>query len=313
MLTDRGCEKIILYLWRPEFAPALASISFDLSCYHIVDEYSFSDSEIPIDLAEVKLITEVDQVFIHSPGLFERFGSLNPSSAHIPNGVEFKNFATKVPEPLSLTSISRPRIGYMGWIKAQLDWALLCELTKKHRDWSFVFVGPTGPHPHIFSIIEELASRSNVHFLGAKSVRELSAYPQHFDVCIMPYSQRDYSAQFIYPLKLHEYLASGSPVVGTRIRTLEDFSSVVSLAVTPEDWSKAISASLDPEMNSASKRWARQATAKRHDWEALVERIAIILAGRLGYKIPVNTYCESGRESSDPTEISPLIYNDGKL
>jgi hypothetical protein len=38
LLRSRGCEKLILYLWRPEFAPALASMPFDLTCYHIDDE-----------------------------------------------------------------------------------------------------------------------------------------------------------------------------------------------------------------------------------------------------------------------------------
>src|SRR5262245_58041456 len=39
ILIRRGCRKIILYICRPGFAPALHSIPFDLSCYHIDDEY----------------------------------------------------------------------------------------------------------------------------------------------------------------------------------------------------------------------------------------------------------------------------------
>jgi glycosyltransferase involved in cell wall biosynthesis len=281
LLTSRGCTKIILYLWRPEFAPALASIPFDLSCYHIVDEYSFSAAEVPVDTAEVKLIAEVDQVFIHSPGLLERLGSRNPNTALIPNGVDYQSFATTAAEPRDLAPIPRPRIGYNGFIKQHLDWVLLDTLTERHREWSFVFVGPVMPHPQIFPLIEQLSRRDNVHFLGAKSIQELTAYPQHFDVCIMPYALSDYSAQFIYPLKLHEYLASGSPVVGTRIRSLERFADVVSLAVTPDEWSMAISSSLRAEENSESRRSIRQAVAKEHDWDVLVEQIATTFSKRV--------------------------------
>ena len=42
LLRDRGCSKIVLYLWRPEFADSLNLVDHQLSCYHIDDEYSFS-------------------------------------------------------------------------------------------------------------------------------------------------------------------------------------------------------------------------------------------------------------------------------
>src|SRR5579863_2281117 len=37
-LLARGCKRIVLYVWRPEFAGALALAAYDLSCYHIDDE-----------------------------------------------------------------------------------------------------------------------------------------------------------------------------------------------------------------------------------------------------------------------------------
>jgi glycosyltransferase involved in cell wall biosynthesis len=259
---------------------------FDLTCYHIDDEYSFSAVEVAPSLSEEQLIRDVNQVFIHSPGLLARLGSINPNTAFIPNGVDYDNYATTTPEPYDLSSIPRPRIGYTGWLKKHLDWSLLRGLAMKHPEWSFVFVGPVGPHPEILPIIEELSRRSNVHFLGAKSFQELAVYPQHFDVCIMPYSLADYSAHFIYPLKLHEYLASGTPVVGSRIRSLEEFSNLVTLADTSEGWSTAISASLGKETNSITQRLVRQKTAKEHDWNCLVAKIASTMAAKLGYKIP---------------------------
>src|SRR4030095_7232446 len=43
ILLNRGCSKTILYLWRPCFEPALDLVNHDLSCYHIDDEYTFSE------------------------------------------------------------------------------------------------------------------------------------------------------------------------------------------------------------------------------------------------------------------------------
>ena len=280
ILASRGCKKTVLYLWRPEFEPMLRAVPSDVSCYHIDDEYSWSEVEVPLSEGEARLIAGVDQVFIHSPALLEKKGSINPRTAFVPNGVDYQAHATAVPEPFDLASIPRPRIGYTGYLKTQLDLSLLSRLADQHPEWSFVFVGAL-QHQEIAGAIEELSRRQNVHFLGAKPVDQLATYPQHFDVCIMPYVVDGYT-KFIYPLKLHEYLASGRPVVGTRIRSLEEFTDVVTLASHPDEWSAAIANALSPAANTAERRAARQAVAHEHDWEVLVARIAGTLAERLG-------------------------------
>ena len=52
ILLERGCRRIILYIWRPQYGKALDLIEHDLSCYHIVDEYTFSKVEKPIEERE---------------------------------------------------------------------------------------------------------------------------------------------------------------------------------------------------------------------------------------------------------------------
>jgi hypothetical protein len=281
LLTRRSCRKIVLYLWRPQFAPALQAIPFDLSCYHVVDEYSFSDVEVPIPEAERKLIGEVDQVFVHSSALMQKQGAINPHTELIPNGVDYELFAGPVPEPADLAPLPRPRLGYTGFLKNTLDWSLLIELVRKHPQWSFVFAGEQRQQAEVQVAVEQLSKHGNAYFLGAKSSSELAAYPQHFDVCLMPYKTNDYT-KYIYPLKLHEYLASGRPTVGMRIRSLEEFAGVIGLAGTSEEWSARLAQALEPAANTAEMKARRQAVARQHDWDLLVRRIARTLAGRLG-------------------------------
>jgi predicted membrane-bound spermidine synthase len=45
-------------------------------------------------------------------------------------------------------------------------------------------------------------------------------------------------------MKLHEYFATGRPVVGPPIRSFLAFSDVVRLAGTPEQWSQVLTESL---------------------------------------------------------------------
>lgn len=214
LLCARGCKKLVLYIWRPEFAGALSQMEYDLTVYHIDDEYSFSATETEISSVERKLLESVGQVFIHSRGLMQKKGNINPHTQFVPNGVDYEAYATRAAEPPDLQPIPHPRIGYVGYLKEMLDWRLLLELSGKQPSWSFVFVGGSRPHPAIVPALEEMSMRPNVYILGEKESNQLGAYPQHFDVCIMPYKMDDYT-RYIYPLKMHEYLASGRPLVST--------------------------------------------------------------------------------------------------
>lgn len=282
LLRDRGCTKVVLYLWRPEFAPSLDLVDHDLVCYHIDDEYTFSVTEQPLSKSEYSVITRAHQVFIHSPALLEKKGGLNKHTKFVPNGVDYRTYASTQPEPEDLKSIGHPRIGYIGVVKSQMDFDLLLTLTQRHPHWSFVIVGPRG---HLEErdrrIIEMMEKRANVFFLGGKPVEALPAYVQHLDVCLMCYRVNDYT-KYIYPLKLHEYLASGHPVVGASINSLQEFSRVVALAHTEDEWSSAIEAALRQEMNTVEQIDARRTVAQKHDWEALVAIIAGTMCARLG-------------------------------
>ena len=280
-LVRRGCTAILLYIWRPQFVVALERIPFSKSLYHIDDEYSFSEHEVPPSDQELRLIRKVDQVFVASRGLLARKGGINPHTDFIPNGVDFRAYATPCPEPPELALIPRPRVGYTGVLKSRLDWPLLDRLTAARSDCSFVFVGPIQREAATLAAVNELSRRPNVHFLGFKPPQALAAYPQHFDVCVMPYRLDHYTNQ-IYPLKLHEYLAGGQPTVATPIATLTAFAEVVTLARGAPAWLDAIEMALAPAATSSERRARRQSVAQDYDWELIVYTIARTMAERLG-------------------------------
>ncbi len=279
-LQRRGCTHIVLYLWHVDFANAVAAVKSELSVYHIYDEYSHSEHELPLDLAEERLVRSVGQVFTVSPTMQARKGALNQHSTLISNGVDYDAFATPVPEPADLQTIAHPRIGYTGYIKKQIDWDLLLELAQRRPDWSFVFVGARHAHPEIDAVLARLDALPNVHFLGTKPTSELSRYPQHFDVCLMPYKVNDYT-KYIYPLKLNEYLASGRPVVTVPLPALRGCEHLVDIASGITEWEHAIRRQLEPAANEAERQRARRAEALRHDWSVIAERIAAVIRERV--------------------------------
>ena len=280
ILFRRGVRRFVAYLWRPGFAPVLDHAHFDVSCYHIDDEYSFSPVDQPNDEEEIRLIRRVDEVIVHSPALAEKKGGLNPRTTVIPNGVDYGAFSTPQDEPGDLAGIPHPRIGYVGYIKTRLDMPLMAELATRHPEYSFVFVGPSNLDDDAEGLAT-LRALSNVWFLGQRPVDRLPCYVQHINVCVMPYVMDGYT-KYIYPLKLHEYLAAGRPVVGRPIRSLQDFAHVIHLATTVDEWSDALSAALSPSANSHHARATRQGVARLFDWDPLALKVARVFCGHFG-------------------------------
>lgn len=280
-LVQGGARRILLSAWQPEAADALDLVAHDAAVYHVTDEYSFSSEETPVPASERALLGRADATWFTSRALLTRKGPLARRAEFLPNGVEFAAFAAAGPEPADLARIPHPRVGYTGWLKRQLDWDLIETLAGSRPDVHFVFVGGLSPQPGLAERLEPLRRYPNVHFLGEKSSAELAGYPGHFDVCAMPYMVDGYT-RYIYPIKLHEYLATGRPTMGTPIPALVEFAGAVRLAGGPGEWSAAIDALLSPGASSPESAARRQELARAHDWDVLTDRLAADLLAILG-------------------------------
>jgi glycosyltransferase involved in cell wall biosynthesis len=274
-LVARGARRVVLYLWRDAFEDALDLVPHDVSCYHVDDEYTFSEVDLPNSPRETRILQRVDQVIVHSAALFAKKGHVNPHTARVPNGVDFRTFASPCGEPPDLAAVPRPRIGYVGVIKKQLDLGLLVRLAQARPQYSFLLVGPVlniaGKEQHVAA----LTALPNVFLLGEKPPDALPAYMQHLDVCLMCYEVNEYT-RYIYPLKLHEYMATGRPVVSSQIDSVLAYSDLVTIASTDEQWLQAVDDSVGANAQAPAVAKARQARAREHDWDALVDRIAAL-------------------------------------
>ncbi len=272
-LRDHGCRSIELQVWSPQFADAIDWDAQTTSSYHIDDEYSWSTVDQAMSDKERRLIQRVDRVFVTSSKLLETKGGINPRTIFSPNGVDFDAFSSAAQEPDDLARIPRPRAGYVGVLKEQLDWELLRALATRNGAWSFVFVGPRRDvHESLRPALSAMARLPNVHFIGERNPGQLPGYLQHLDVSLLPYRLNAYT-DAINPLKLYEGLASGAPLVSSRIRTVSEFADVVTCADGIDGWTASIAAAVSDLETSTARRAARQAVAREFDWDVIAQRL----------------------------------------
>ncbi len=117
--------------------------------------------------------------------------------------------------------------GYTGNLFSGRGIELILEIAEKLPDVTFIIVG--GHDEDIVSLGGILKERliSNIDFLGFKPPNLIPSYLRAFDVLLMPYqrrvslrgNKRD-TSEFMSPLKMFEYMASGRPIISSRLPVL---------------------------------------------------------------------------------------------
>jgi glycosyltransferase involved in cell wall biosynthesis len=116
--------------------------------------------------------------------------------------------------------------------------------------------------------------------VGAVPYAELPGWLQGMDVLLMPYVLTEHT-RHIFPLKVHEYLATGRPVVSTALPAIADLAAFLPQAADARAFADAVVRALaQPEHG----REARLERARAHTWDERVGRIEALLAGALGAK-----------------------------
>jgi glycosyltransferase involved in cell wall biosynthesis len=230
---------------------------------------------------EQRLCRRADVVFVTSPALQRRLGSLNPRTHFYPNVADGAHFGQALepalPLPADLAAIPRPRLGFVGAISAyKLDLALLEQLARTHANWSLVLIGPVGEGDPDTDVTA-LTALANVHLLGPRPYAALPACLKGFDLGLLPLRFNAYT-QAMFPMKFFEYLAAGLPVVASAIDALQPFADLALLCdPTPEAFAAAITVALADQGPSRERRLAGAAAhTYRGRTEAMLRHIAAL-------------------------------------
>lgn len=289
---DKGARKILWYTY-PGFSDLAQITAWDKVIYDCSDFWGSSwiklrgikrikpfIFKLMFKESEKRIAKNSDILFSTSQFLSEKLTAITGESAIvIENGVDFPEFHKSINDKMN--HIPFPRIGFVGGIKNKLDFDLLYQLAITNPLVNLVLVGPK-PEEKNYNL-DRLLALLNVHEVGGVNYEDVPNYMKSMEVGILPYKKIAYN-KAVSPLKMFEYLATGTPVVGIGVPTTQKYHQpgVYIYTANPEDFiNECINAiKLRNEEDLIEQRIQ---AAKNHDWEEKFTKMLTIVKESLSH------------------------------
>ena len=276
-------KPVQLWSFAPDVPFLYGRFNEECSVYYCVDEYSEFEGFDPqrIHAAEEESLARADLVVTTSESLYETKRAQRSDALLVRHGVDYEHFAsawrTALKRPRDLAEVPKPIFGFFGLIHHWIDRGLLGEVARLRPHYSFVLIGDRRVD------VSELACLDNVYLLGRRAYADLPAYCASFDAGLLPFA-RSAMTRNINPIKMHEYLAAGLPVISTSLPEARRYEGPIMIADTAEDFAAACDWVLADE--APGRREAISAMVKNHTWASRVEVLSDAIKARVGARFP---------------------------
>ena len=204
-------------------------------------------------------------VYGASAEICSRISKVDKRIQYLPHAVDLKHFLETPKGPDPFRGIPRPIIGYYGTISDSNNWDIIRYCAKERPQYSFIFIGK--------KVIDlpDLEQQPNVYFFDKIPYSEIPRYGSNFDVAIMFWVLREWILH-CSPLKLHEYLALGKPVVSVDIPEVRNkYNGIVLLAKNKHEFLEHIDRALN--LDHEELRISYNKIIKDLDWSNVLEKI----------------------------------------
>jgi glycosyltransferase involved in cell wall biosynthesis len=249
--------------------------------YEMIDHLSIF-SNFPMSMLRRyhrRLLRRADLVVGTADDLLAELKPQRPDAILCPNGVELAHFAApvdacddEVPADMRpIVATKQPVIGYYGAMAEWFDFDLVKYAATALPSYQFVLLGPD--YDGLTMRKAGIDDHANIHWLGAKSYKDLPRYLACFDVATIPFKVSD-ALNAVSPIKLFEYMAGERPIVTTNLTECRKYP-VVLIARNQEEWTQRLQEAVGLRSDVAYRERLRRA-AEENTW---VERALTEIKG----------------------------------
>ena len=183
-------------------------------------------------------------------------------SQFLPNGVDCSRFSIETGK----VTQQNPTIGFIGHIsKRSINYNLVQSVAATRPDWTLLFVGP-GTEEDKNALKE---GYPNIVIQDPVSGAEVPRVIREFDIGMIPYNTEKADMDYVFPRKACEYLASGKPVISTRLREIAVLEPYVSIADDADSFVDQIERILRTNVTAEQRR----KFCGQFDWNCLMKNM----------------------------------------
>lgn len=191
---------------------------------------------------------------------------------HLFETVPLKNEAREILELPQFQHI----VVYTGHLYARKGADTLAEAATHIPEALFVFVG--GTIEDIAQFRKQWGSQENIRIVGHVAPERVPFYLRAADVLVIPNSgTSEDTARFASPMKLFEYMASGTPIIASDVpsirEVLGDQEAFFVEADSPAALAKSVASVFAQEDEAHEKAVSAQRKAREYTWSTRVARI----------------------------------------
>jgi glycosyltransferase involved in cell wall biosynthesis len=271
-MENYGISRPVLWTSLPSAVDLVGAFDECALVYYCGDDFGALegvDHEPVLDM-EQRLSEHADLILTSHPNLLERFPA---HKTHlVPHGVDTELFTNA--RAWRVNTTDRPTVGFCGCIDSRLHLQALRQAANQLPDWQFEFVGPTRVDTSV------LAGLSNVYFHGPVPGSQVPSLLRGWNVALLPYRDND-MVRACNPLKLREYMASGTPVAAIDMAALDGYRGLVAWG-SPDELAANIRRAAS--MNNQELRRLRQRTVATEDWQLRVRDVEELITAVLVQK-----------------------------
>ena len=152
------------------------------------------------------------------------------------------------------------------------------ELGMRNQELMFVFVGGTAKDVQNFKRKADGLSLTNVLIVGHRRHDEIPSWLAAADVLVLPNSgTSEISRYYTSPMKLFEYMASGTPIVASDLPSIREVLHDHHATLVPPDDSEALAQGIRTVLNNPGAARMRAAQAQHdvipYDWQVRAKNI----------------------------------------